>query len=345
MAGVKGGGRSDDAAGIVRRRGGTLSVVAVWALAALGAAAGCGRINYQAADAGEVRGGSGGSAGRDVGSASLDDGGTTCSAGAPFDLPELLVVEDLEPDLYGPRLAADGLTLYLSQTRGMPFKDEDIYTATRPSLDVARFGAATRSDKLSSTAFDGSAFPSEDQLEIYFSSARLGGAGNRDLWMARRPQANAAFGNPTVVPMVNSTGNDQNPSLTDDGLLLFFASDRDGDEDIYVSFRANRGAMFSRPIKMPGLSRPGKDTAPFISGDGQRIYFTSDRAGGRGGLDIWTATRGNRLATSFDEPTVVPGVNSSGHDEDPSLSRDGRELLFSSNRGGAFELYRAVRCP
>jgi hypothetical protein len=308
----------------------------------------CGRINYEPVPLrAEPDGGPGSGEDAELAGDSADQPDAfSCPPGTPFSAPAVLTIEGLEPDLYGPRLAQDGLTLFLSQTHGIPFKDEDIFTATRASGGPGgmRFGAAVRVDQLASTAFDGSAFPSRDELEIFFSSARPGGQGNRDLWLVRRDQTSASFGAPTPLAMVNSSGNDQNPSLTDDGLLLFFASDRGGDDDIYVSFRTSKGATFSRPIRVPGLTSPAKDSAPYISADGRTIYFTSDRPGGRGGLDLWSATRGN-LRTGFDAPTPVPGVSSPGHDEDPSVSHDGRELYFSSNRAGKdFVIYRAVRC-
>jgi TolB protein len=227
----------------------------------------------------------------------------------------------------------------------VPFRDEDIYQATRPSLDAA-FANPIRVEALASTAFDGAVFLTSDELELYFSSERAGGAGKRDLWVSRRAQASAAFGAPTPVTALNSADNEQNPSLTADGLLLFFASDRDGNlDDIWVAFRVNRGGAFSRPMKAPGLNSAAKDTAPFVTPDGLAVYFTSDRAGGKGGLDIYTATRANRLV-AFETPTVLATISSNVHDEDPALSLDGRELYFASGRNGkGFSLYRASRCP
>jgi Tol biopolymer transport system component len=104
-------------------------------------------------------------------------------------------------------------------------------------------------------------------------------------------------------------------------------------------------ARFSNPVRMAELSSGNKDGAPFVTADSLTIYFTSNRAGGRGGIDLWTARRSSRVVP-FSPPSPLANVNSAFHDDDPAISADGRELYFSSNRDGKnFRIYRATRCP
>jgi hypothetical protein len=270
-----------------------------------------------------------------------------CTSGA-FGAPTLVRIDGLDPDLYGPRPSADGDTLWLSQTRGTPFKDEDIWTVQRVAGGGAHFDRPARADTLVSAAFDGSAFVSGDGLEILFSSARVGGTGNRDLWISRRLSMMAPGGAPAALGEVNSVNDEQNPSLSGDGLVVFFSSDREGTkgrEDIYTAFRAGRLARFSNPVRMAELSSGNKDGAPFVTADSLTIYFTSNRAGGRGGIDLWSARRSSRVQP-FSPPAPLANVNSAFHDDDPAISADGRELYFSSNRDGKnFRIYHATRCP
>ncbi len=65
-----------------------------------------------------------------------------------------------------------------------------------------------------------------------------------------------------------------------------------------------------------------------LSPDGTRIVFASDRAGGAGGLDLWQAT----LRDGRWQDPVPLALNSSGQERDPYISRDGRWLLFASDR-------------
>lgn len=306
------------------------------------ATAGCGRINYDlvppppAPDAPAED-----AAPPDATADEVPDQSAASCDGTTWRAPVVVAVAGLEPHLFGPRLTADGGGLYLSQTRGTPFRDEDIWLLDRTGAGA--FANPIRVEPVSSMTFDGSPFPSPDGLELFFSSAR---SGSRDLWVARRGQPSGNFGDPTPILFVNSDSDDQNPSLTADGLALFFATDRDAPrfrEDIYTSTRASRLAAFARPERVAELSGPTKDGAPFISPDGLTIHFTSDRPGARR-LDIWTATRPSRTAP-FSAPVHLPELASAADDEDPSISPDGKELYFASNRaGGTFQLYRAARC-
>lgn len=75
-----------------------------------------------------------------------------------------------------------------------------------------------------------------------------------------------------------------------------------------------------------------------ISADGQHIVFASDRSGGLGGWDLWQATlREGR----WQDPQPL-AFNSTGDDLDPYFSRDGRWLLFASDRDGQLALYRVA---
>lgn len=75
-----------------------------------------------------------------------------------------------------------------------------------------------------------------------------------------------------------------------------------------------------------------------LSADGQRIVFASDRAGGSGGWDLWQA----RLIDGRWQAAEALPFNAAGDDLDPWLSRDGRWLLFASDRDGALALYRVA---
>jgi hypothetical protein len=73
------------------------------------------------------------------------------------------------------------------------------------------------------------------------------------------------------------------------------------------------------------------DGAPTVRADGRELYFTSNRLGGKGALDIWSTTR-RSPHDPWSTPANVAVVNSNRGDLTPRLSRDGKVLLFVSNR-------------
>lgn len=75
-----------------------------------------------------------------------------------------------------------------------------------------------------------------------------------------------------------------------------------------------------------------------ISADGQRIVWASDRSADTRGWNLWQA---RLLDGRWQQPEALP-LNSDGDELDPYFSRDGRWLLFASDRGGRLALYRVA---
>src|SRR5688572_31361258 len=136
--------------------------------------------------------------------------------------------------------------------------------------------------------------------------------------------ASGDFGAPELVTGLDVPGSAFGPSLTNDGLTLFFSlidgvgddgsplGPNENDEDIFLATRATRNASFGKASLVDGLDEDGSEEGtPFISVDGHSLYFFSTR-GGPGTLgdrDIWVATRA-RPTGAFDAPSAVPGINS-----------------------------------
>lgn len=83
---------------------------------------------------------------------------------------------------------------------------------------------------------------------------------------------------------------------------------------------------------------------PFLSKDQSKLYFSSNRAGGKGGFDIYELNKVN--GTWNVSPVTIDCVNTSSDELSPTVN--GYDLLFSSNRAGGlggFDLYRSSLQP
>jgi hypothetical protein len=80
-------------------------------------------------------------------------------------------------------------------------------------------------------------------------------------------------------------------TLSKDGLTMYVQGMlKEGSWGIFRSKRGKVGAAWSEPAPLTALSHPDStlgDLSPCLSADGYKLYFSSDRPGGKGGLDIW----------------------------------------------------------
>ncbi len=168
---------------------------------------------------------------------------------------------------------------------------------------------------------------SHDGLELYFSAHRPDEYGKRDVYVVRRETINDPWQEPVNLgPNVNSSGSEVEPSISGDGLELYFGCW--DDYTMRVCTRPSKDAPWGSPVKIgPPI---GYDAyRPDISADGLSLYFASMRSGGYGGDDIWVTKRSKRDDPWGEPVNLGTNVNSSGDDFCPSISTDGQTLVFS----------------
>ncbi len=72
---------------------------------------------------------------------------------------------------------------------------------------------------------------------------------------------------------------------------LAYGTSCDGEDKGCDIFVVSGGETEALTNPGPGLNSPDWDGFPFVTADGSRLYFASDRTGGYGGTDIWYAER------------------------------------------------------
>jgi hypothetical protein len=158
-------------------------------------------------------------------------------------------------------------------------------------------------------------------------------------------KADFSFGEPTSLgPMVNSSSEEFNASISSDGLSLYFISNRAGGvggRDIWVTTRATTEDDWGEPVNLgPTINTPAGEWGVSISYDGLSLYFDTKQSGATGARDdLWVATRTTTDDDWSNPVNLGPIVNSSGDDYTPSISSDNLSLYFTSNRGGGYGQY------
>jgi serine/threonine protein kinase/Tol biopolymer transport system component len=239
---------------------------------------------------------------------------------------------------YGPCISPDGLELYFHREE----PTGEIYVARRASADDDWGLPSNLGPTVNGASYDGGPCLSGDGLSLYFFAIdRPGGFGSRDLWVTTRTTVDADWGTPVNFgASVNTAADEIMPSVTADGLELYFTSGRPGGygaNDLWMMTRATVKDTWAIPVNLgPAINTPAQENWPGISPDGLLLVFSSTRPGGPGSWNLYAARRATRKDPWGPATNLGPVVNSTAWQVGAKISHDGATLLFHSPRPGGF---------
>lgn len=178
------------------------------------------------------------------------------------------------------------------------------------------------------------AWMSRDDKRIYFSIQNPDDAGRSfDIYLAHRASKHEKFSNVEPLRGINTENPEMFPVLTPDELTIFFSSRRPGSAekiggmDIMWCRRESVDEPFSSPeIFMPDVNSVENEHSPFLSHDGEELFFASARRNGGYEYDLWVCRKSEN---GFSDPSLC--LKHGGPTRfAPCLSPDGRRLFFQS---------------
>jgi len=186
-----------------------------------------------------------------------------------------------------PEISPDGLNLFFSSDRGGD--GMHLYLSQRRTLDTP-WEQPVRVDGLGASMLD--VAPAEDRAQrtLVFASQR-GAASDLHLFAATRPDASAAWQPAAELTGLSSTARDTDPALFAEGRGLVFSSRRTAPgvtADLFQTSRPDGNAPFASRVDPIGeLNTSYSEADPWISEDGRRILFVSDRDGRSRIYEAW----------------------------------------------------------
>jgi flagellar motor protein MotB len=257
-------------------------------------------------------------------------------------------------DEYWPSITADGQTLMFTRqgrgSRSPSGNQEDFYISHLVNNVWSK--AQNAGKPLNTRHNEGAQSISADGRYMYFTACeRPDGYGRCDIYYTTSD--GSTWSEPVNIgPPVNTQYWESLPSISANGEMLFFVSNRPGGiggMDLWYSVLNSEGKWGLPKNLGPMINTPGNEMSPFIHFDGKTLYFSSDGRIGMGGYDIyyskmnddstWTEPKnlGYPINTYNDEMGLI--IDASGLMAYFSTFRDqnkGKDIYY-------FPLYESVR--
>jgi hypothetical protein len=219
------------------------------------------------------------------------------SSSGAFGPPQPLMSPPNSPvSEFDPTVSPDGMTLWFSSDRANGPLPQSLYVATRTAssdFDNANPASLNSQDTTLGPYVMGQPYLPATGSDVWFISSRSDGKGMSDIWRATRNGSEVGVQHPATE--LNSTDADFFPTVSADGLTIYFASTRPApggtgakDFDIWTSHRAHVSDDFPAPTPVNELNTTMIEFPGWLSIDNCRLYMSSDRSqGGR----LYVATR------------------------------------------------------
>lgn len=175
--------------------------------------------------------------------------------------------------------------------------------------------------------------PKQDKVDHKFFENVYFTRKSGDAWLAALP----------LEGRINTKTHEATAGISPDGQTLYiYRGDKGG--DLFYSRKDDSGWDKLRRLPRDITSKGNQETSIAFTSDSRRVFFISDRPGGFGGKDIWTATLDQR--GRWTEPTNLGSTVNSPYDEESLfLAPDDVTLYFSSqghNTMGGYDVFKTV---
>jgi len=182
-----------------------------------------------------------------------------------------------------------------------------------------------------------------DGMEIYVYLDHIDKFG--DIYISSRKELNNEFPKPKIVDEVVNAKIETSGCVSEDGNVMIFAR-RDkmtDNSDLYLSRRLPSG-KWGIPQKLPEtVNSPYNEDLPYLSYDGETLYFSSDGINSMGGYDLFKVSW-NQKNNTFGKPVNLGfPINSCDDDRSICVTQDNRLAYVSAYRPDGFgdlDIYR-----
>lgn len=238
------------------------------------------------------------------------------------------------PMQYFPVLTADEQELIFTRRLGESNEDdEDLVISKKDSLGHWQKPESI-SPNVNSEFNEGTCSISADGRQLIFTSC-LGrkGFGNCDLFQSLK--VGGIWSQPlNMGPQINSAAWESQPSLSADGRVLYFLSDRKGglgNRDIYVSHQIEPNKWTKAENLGPKINTSYDEISPFVHANGRTLFFAANGRLGFGGYDLFRSEKENG---EWQEP-INFGYPVNNHEDQFSLfiTADGKRGYYSHEEG------------
>jgi hypothetical protein len=248
-------------------------------------------------------------------------------------------VPGLKPKVFAANLLYDG-NAYPGYQSFNEMGDEFIYAITDREWQSSRMRTVSARNpsqihilKFVNEKWEGEPFVTDDGSRMYFTAIMppKDHPWHSDIYYADKTAD--GWGVPHLLPPpINTLASEWHVSLTRKG-VMYFCSERDGGRLRADLFRAvPENGEYKTVEKLPDtVNTAYNDCDPLIAPDESYLIFHSNRPGGYGEHDLYISFRDPRGEWTAPR-NMGPDINTAGWEMAPSLTPDGKYLLFTRRK-------------
>ena len=243
-------------------------------------------------------------------------------------------------DEYFPSMPINSdILIYTYRNSSKEFPDEDFYISRKEFntwTSPIRLG-----ENINSEYSEGALSVSLDGCNVFFASChRPDSYGGCDIYYSSL--INDTLWSPAynLGDIINTKYWESQPSISADGNLLFFVSNRHGGyggKDIWMTRKQNNS--WSSPINLgPSVNTSSDESTPYLHYDNKTFYFASKGHKGLGGFDLYVAHI-DSVGGIHDITNLGYPINSHYDESGLIVSKDGLTAYYNTNKNKNLDIY------